>query len=90
VPNKYPALRIGDDSNKREEGIYKMMNGIGAHEVIIETPHHIEDVFSLGEKVVEEVLWVYRQRIIELMKNPLFKEELILLRNKDLVRLEII
>ncbi|GAI08958.1 unnamed protein product, partial [marine sediment metagenome] len=52
-----PALRIGGDPNKREKGIYKMMSGIGAHEVIIETPHHIEDVFYLEDKVVEEMLW---------------------------------
>ena len=73
MPNKYPALKIGGDLNKRQKGIYKMMSGIGAHEVIIETPHHIEDVFYLEDKVVEEILWVYRERIIELMKNPHFQ-----------------
>jgi len=84
VPNKYPALKIGSDSNKREKGIYRMMSGIGAHEVIIETPHHIEDIFSLEDKVVEEVLWVYRERIIELMKNPHFQYVLIF-KNRGIV-----
>jgi len=36
VPNKFPALQIEGDLNKRGEGIYDKMNGIGAHEVIIE------------------------------------------------------
>jgi len=84
VPNKYPALKIGGDPNKREKGIYKMMSGIGAHEVIIETPHHIEDVFYLEDKVVEEMLWVYRERIIELMKNPHFQYVLIF-KNRGIV-----
>ena len=84
VPNKYPALKIGGDPNKREKGIYKMMSGIGAHEVIIETPHHIEDVFYLEDKVVEEMLWVYRERIIELMKNPHFQYVLIF-KNRGII-----
>ena len=41
VPNKFPALKIEGQLNKRGEGIYDMMNGIGAHEVIIETPRHL-------------------------------------------------
>ncbi|MFC1477032.1 galactose-1-phosphate uridylyltransferase, partial [candidate division KSB1 bacterium] len=40
VPNKYPALRIEGELNKMGDGIYDRMNGIGAHEVIIETPRH--------------------------------------------------
>ena len=40
VPNKFPALQIEGDLNKRGDGIYDKMNGIGAHEVIIECPLH--------------------------------------------------
>ena len=41
VPNKFPALEIEGDLNKRGEGIYDMMRGVGAHEVIIESPQHL-------------------------------------------------
>jgi len=44
VPNKYPALVIEGDLNKEGVGIYDRMNGIGAHEVIVESPNH-EDTF---------------------------------------------
>src|SRR3989339_1155804 len=37
VPNKFPALRIEGELNKSGDGVYDKMNGIGAHEVIIET-----------------------------------------------------
>ena len=40
VPNKYPALIIEGDLNKQGDGLYDRMNGIGAHEVIIESPGH--------------------------------------------------
>ena len=41
VPNKYPALQIKGALNRTGEGMYDKMNGIGAHEVIIETPDHL-------------------------------------------------
>ena len=44
VPNKYPALIIEGELDKEGEGLYDRMNGIGAHEVIIESPGH-EDLF---------------------------------------------
>ena len=40
VPNKFPALQIEGDLNKRGDGIYDKMNGVGAHEVILECPFH--------------------------------------------------
>src|SRR5262245_33549717 len=39
VHNKFPALGIEGDLGKEGQGIYDKMNGIGAHEVIIETPN---------------------------------------------------
>lgn len=45
VPNKYPALVIEGEIDRQGEGLYDKMNGIGAHEVVIESPRH-EDVFS--------------------------------------------
>src|SRR5205085_9040329 len=49
VPNKFPALQIEGDQNKRGEGIYDKMNGIGAHEVILECPFHESSLTRLTE-----------------------------------------
>ncbi|MBE0478524.1 galactose-1-phosphate uridylyltransferase [Candidatus Aerophobetes bacterium] len=81
VPNKFPALRIEGELNKRGKGIYDLMNGIGAHEVIIETPQHVDDIFSLEQKAVEDVIWVYRERMIDLMKDVRF-EYVLIFKNK--------
>jgi UDPglucose--hexose-1-phosphate uridylyltransferase len=56
VPNKFPALMIEGSLDRRGEGVYDLMNGIGAHEVIIETPTHETNVGALKEKQFEELL----------------------------------
>ncbi|MFQ5712474.1 MAG: galactose-1-phosphate uridylyltransferase [Candidatus Scalinduaceae bacterium] len=72
VPNKFPALQIEGKQNKHGEGIYDMMNGIGAHEVIIESPKHVLSLTALDNGSVEEVLWCYRDRLIDLKKDKRF------------------
>lgn len=73
VPNKFPALMIEGELNRQGDGIYDKMNGIGAHEVIIETPDHKETLTTMSEAAVEEVLWAFRDRILDLKKDPRFK-----------------
>jgi UDPglucose--hexose-1-phosphate uridylyltransferase len=72
VPNKFPALQIEGDQDKRGEGIYDMMNGIGAHEVIIESPRHIQSLTALDNGNIEDVLSCYRDRLIDLKKDKRF------------------
>ncbi len=72
VPNKFPALQIEGEQNKRGEGIYDVMNGVGAHEVIIESPKHVQSLAALDDANVEEVLLCYRDRLIDLKKDKRF------------------
>jgi UDPglucose--hexose-1-phosphate uridylyltransferase len=69
VPNKFPALRIEGDLNREGEGIYDKMNGIGAHEVVIETPRHHETLATMPLKGVAHVLTAYQDRIADLKKD---------------------
>jgi len=77
VSNKFPALRIEGDLGKAADGIYDRMNGIGAHEIVIETERHDVDLFDLPEKRFEDVLWAYRERLLDLKKDRRFKSVLI-------------
>jgi UDPglucose--hexose-1-phosphate uridylyltransferase len=77
VPNKFPALQIEGDIDKTGEGIYDMMNGIGAHEVIIETPLHDDRVETIDEKQLGEVLWMYKERSLDLKRDERFRYILI-------------
>jgi UDPglucose--hexose-1-phosphate uridylyltransferase len=69
VPNKFPALEIEGDLSKRGEGIYDMMRGVGAHEVIIESPKHVASITELSIDNVRDVLWIYRDRLLDLQKD---------------------
>jgi UDPglucose--hexose-1-phosphate uridylyltransferase len=69
VPNKFPALQVEGTLDKRGDGIYDMMNGIGAHEVIIECPHGETNMSRLSVENIREVLWVYRDRLVDLKKD---------------------
>jgi UDPglucose--hexose-1-phosphate uridylyltransferase len=69
VPNKFPALRVEGEINREGVGLYDKMSGIGAHEVIIETPNHQESLATLPPKAFEEVLWAYRDRMLDLRRD---------------------
>jgi UDPglucose--hexose-1-phosphate uridylyltransferase len=73
VPNKVPALKVEGTMDKRGEGMYDMMNGIGAHEIVIETPNHDEEMGLMPEVQINEVLWAWRDRIIDLARDTRFK-----------------
>jgi UDPglucose--hexose-1-phosphate uridylyltransferase len=77
VPNKFPALGIEGGLNRQAEGMFDKMNGIGAHEVIIESPEHDATLAMLPEKNIEDVLWACRDRVLDLKKDRRFKYILI-------------
>jgi UDPglucose--hexose-1-phosphate uridylyltransferase len=69
VPNRFPALKVEGSLSKRGDGIYDVMEGIGAHEVIIETPRHCTSMAQLSPDDIREVLWVYRDRLLDLKRD---------------------
>jgi UDPglucose--hexose-1-phosphate uridylyltransferase len=73
ISNKYPALMIEGDLNREGEGMFDKMNGVGAHEVIIETPHHNLDLVDLSLQEIEMVIDAYRMRVEDLRKDIRFR-----------------
>ena len=73
VPNKFPALQVEGDLERRGLGMYDMSNGIGAHEVIIETPYHSKDIPDLSNQEIESFLSMYCRRALDLAKDKRFK-----------------
>ena len=69
VPNKYPALQVEGTIDREGEGIFDRMNGIGAHEVIIETPDHDRSLALMSEPEIERVLWAFRERMLDLKQD---------------------
>ena len=77
VPNKFPALQIEGSLDRRGEGLYDRMNGVGAHEVVIEGPDHVLGLADLPVEHIEQVLHAYRERIVDLHKDRRFRYVLI-------------
>lgn len=73
VPNKYPALQIEGNIDSRGIGVYDKMNGIGAHEVIIETPNHDESFIDLSPENFRKVLLSYQLRMLDLRNDKRFR-----------------
>ena len=77
VSNKFPALQIEGELNRQGVGIYDKMNGVGAHEVIIETPDHEKSLSGLTESHITDIMLAWKQRILDLKKDTRFKYILI-------------
>jgi len=77
VPSIAPFLRIEGELGRRGRGVYDLMNGIGAHEIIIETNAHIANMADLSDEQVARVISCYIDRITDLEKDERFKYVLV-------------
>ncbi|MFA4842663.1 MAG: DUF4931 domain-containing protein, partial [Candidatus Omnitrophota bacterium] len=77
VPSIAPFLRIEGELDRHGRGLYDLMNGIGAHEVVIETNQHIANMADLSEDQIAEIISCYIGRITDLEKDRRFKYVLI-------------
>jgi UDPglucose--hexose-1-phosphate uridylyltransferase len=73
VPNRYPAMRVEGSLEANPVGLYDRLTGIGAHEVIIETPEDDLALEDLSVAAIAGILGSYRERIIDLDKDPRFQ-----------------
>ncbi|MDD5669946.1 MAG: galactose-1-phosphate uridylyltransferase [Candidatus Omnitrophica bacterium] len=73
VANKFPALQIEGDLDRRPLGLYDMSNGVGAHEVIIESPYHAKDIPDLLPQEIENYIKICCHRAVDLAKDKRFK-----------------
>ncbi|OGB87813.1 galactose-1-phosphate uridylyltransferase [candidate division WOR-1 bacterium RIFCSPLOWO2_02_FULL_46_20] len=77
VNNLFPALIKEGDVNRTGMGVFDMMSGVGAHEVIIETPNHGLTIPDMDDAQVEKILWAYKERIQHLSEDNRFRYSLV-------------
>ncbi len=71
LPNKYPAFVPSQELNKKKcDGLFETMNAAGFHEVII-TSDHDKSLALLSKEHVKEVIDVYVDRYIDLIKKKM-------------------
>ena len=74
VPNRFGALGTTGNLTRREEGqLFRVMDGVGVNEVIIETRSHNTPIALMSREHVEEVLVAYQWRYNTLKKNRQLK-----------------
>ena len=69
IPDKAPILIPDGDSNREGIGMFDAMNSIGVHEMVIESPDHSTTISNATPNQVNEIIWAYKQRLLELKKN---------------------
>ena len=77
VPSIAPVLRIEGEIDRHGQGIYDVMSGIGAHEIVIESPRHIGNIADLSLEEISRTISCYIERITDLEGDPRFKYVLI-------------
>ncbi|MFA5438039.1 MAG: DUF4931 domain-containing protein [Candidatus Omnitrophota bacterium] len=77
VPSIAPFLRVEGDLDRHGRGLYDIMNGVGAHEVVVETNQHIANMADLSPEQISKILKCYLDRIIDLEKDQRFKYVLV-------------
>ncbi|MDQ7825240.1 MAG: galactose-1-phosphate uridylyltransferase [Candidatus Eremiobacteraeota bacterium] len=70
VPNKFPALSFTGEPETIDKGVYHTMNGVGAHEVIIESPVHNLTTAHYRTSHLEKIIEMYKARYLDLSRDP--------------------
>jgi UDPglucose--hexose-1-phosphate uridylyltransferase len=73
VPSIAPFLKIEGDLDRRGKGLYDMMSGIGAHEIIVETSQHVPNICDLPEDHIAKIVTCYIDRMTDLERDQRFK-----------------
>ncbi len=77
VPNKFPALNITGHLERTGIGLLDRMDGVGAHEVIIESPEHTLNIADAPASQIVRVLWAFKSRSIDLRGDTRFRHIMI-------------
>jgi UDPglucose--hexose-1-phosphate uridylyltransferase len=70
VPNRFPALAFTAATRPPDDGFFDTRPGIGAHDVLIETPDHEADLGSMGLEQATLVVRALRERLGALARDP--------------------
>lgn len=75
--NRLPALRVEGDIERKAEGLYDFISGIGAHEIIVETPDHGQETADMDSKDIEYIIKAYQSRVLDLYNDTRLRYVLI-------------
>jgi UDPglucose--hexose-1-phosphate uridylyltransferase len=77
VPSLTPFLKVEGEADRHGKGLYDVMGGVGAHEIIIETPQHIANIADLEETQIAKGITCWIDRFLDLGRDERFKYVLV-------------
>lgn len=83
TPDLQPLCRIEGDFDRRPEGPFDVMNAVGAHEIVIESPQHHPTWAEFPEQQLERVLRTYRLRSLDLRLDERFRSLIVVKNHAD-------
>jgi UDPglucose--hexose-1-phosphate uridylyltransferase len=78
APDKRPLLRIEGNPDRRGAGMFDVMNAIGAHEIVTDTPEHEEGWADFTSAHMVRLLETYRSRAADLRHDRRFRHVFVL------------
>lgn len=73
IPNKFSAFELEGELEETRLGVFSRYNGLGKHEVIIETPEHNIDFHQLSVERMEIIIKIFRDRYNDLASDQRIK-----------------
>ncbi len=80
TPDRRPLLRIEGDMERRRAGMYDLMNAVGAHELVTDTPEHHSHWADFDVVQMHRLVRSYYLRFNDLRRDPRFRQ-LVVLKN---------
>jgi len=68
-----PLYRVEGDPHRRSEGIYDVMNSVGAHEVLVQNTRHDTELWQSSDAEIVQFLQLAAHRIQDLKQDLRFK-----------------
>src|SRR5207249_11546651 len=82
VPESDPYFRIEWEVVREGIGMFDMITARGASELILESPRPDDTLATMDVEQIESVLWMYRDRLLELKRDSQIRDILISRRHK--------
>ncbi|MBI4590102.1 MAG: galactose-1-phosphate uridylyltransferase [Candidatus Rokubacteria bacterium] len=82
IPEADPYFRVEWDLVREGVGMYDKITPRGASELIIESPSHEDTLATMGPDQLERVLWMYRDRLVDLKRDTKIRDILITRRHR--------
>jgi UDPglucose--hexose-1-phosphate uridylyltransferase len=80
ISNKYPALSPEGSKTRTNDGIHKVVSGVGIHDVVVDTPIHNTTTALLPVGDIYNILLAYKLRYQQIMQDK-WIESIVIFKN---------